>query len=104
MARYYGIIGYAERKETDPGVWVDTITEKCYKGDIIRNLRTLENSNKVNNDINVSNRISIVADPYAMNNFQNIKYATFMGTKWMVKDVEVLYPRLILSLGGLYNE
>lgn len=104
MSRYYGIIGYAERIQTDPGVWVDTITEKYYKGDFIRNVRTLDNPNKVNNDINISNKISIVADPYAMQNFHLIKYATYMGTKWIVKDVEVLYPRLILSLGGVYNE
>lgn len=104
MARYCGIIGYAETKETDPGVWVDTITEKCYKGDILRNVRTLENPNKVNNDINISNKISIIADPYAMEHFAKIKYAVFGGVKWNVKDVEVSYPRLILSLGGLYNE
>lgn len=104
MAKYYGKIGYAETKQTDPGVWDSTIVEKYYKGDIIRNVRMLENPNKVNNDINISNKISIVADPYAMQNFHTIKYAIYMGVKWMVKDVEVLYPRLILSLGGVYNE
>lgn len=104
MARYYGKIGYAESKETDPGVWVDVITEKCYKGDFIKNSRVLENYNKVNNDINIANKISIVADPYAMKNFHHIKYATYMGTKWIVKDIEVLYPRLVLILGGEYHE
>lgn len=104
MARYYGKIGYVVTEETTPGVWTDTITEKYYKGDFIKNTRVLDVSGKVNSDINISNRISIVADPYAMQNFHMIKYAVYMGVKWIVKDVEVLYPRLILSLGGEYNE
>lgn len=102
--KWYGLIGFAELKETTPGVWTPQITERNYRGDLVRNTRRLQSTDKVNDDININNQISIVADPYANMNFHTIKYATFMGTKWKVSDVEVQYPRLILSLGGVYNE
>lgn len=103
MAKYYGKIGYAETVETAPGVWKEQITERNYFGDLTRITRRLQSSDKVNDDINISNELSIVADPYAMNNFHSMRYAEFMGTRWKVSNVEVQYPRLILSLGGLYN-
>ena len=104
MAKYYGIIGYATNTvETEPGVWDDEIDEKEVVGDILGNSRSLENSGDINDNINIANKISIVADPYAMSNFHSIRYAEFMGTKWKVSNVEVQYPRLILILGGVYN-
>ena len=101
--RYYGSVGYEETVETSKGVFEEKIIPREYYGDVIRNNRKLENSGEVNDSINVNNQISIVADPYAMNNFWKIRYATFMGQKWKVKDVDVEFPRLILTLGGLYN-
>lgn len=103
MAKFYGAIGYAKTVETMPGVWTEQITERDYYGDVIRNSRRLQSSDKVNDDINISNQISIVADPYAINNFHSMRYAEFMGAKWKISDVEVQYPRLLLTLGGLYN-
>lgn len=103
MAKFYGTIGYAKTVETMPGVWTEQITERDYYGDVIRNSRRLQSSDKVNDDINISNQISIVADPYAINNFHSMRYAEFMGAKWKISDVEVQYPRLLLTLGGLYN-
>lgn len=103
MAKYYGKIGYNESVETTPGVWEEKITERSYYGDVVRNARRLQSTDKVNDDINVNNEISIVADPYAMNNFHSMRYVEFMGAKWKVSNVEVQYPRLILTLGGLYN-
>lgn len=103
MAKFYGAIGYAKTVETMPGVWTEQITERDYYGDVIRNSRRLHSSDKVNDDININNQISIVADPYAINNFHSMRYAEFMGAKWKISDVEVQYPRLLLTLGGLYN-
>ena len=103
MAKYYGVIGYAETTETSPGVWTERITERSYYGDIIKNNRNLQNSEYLNDNINVSNQISIVADPYAIANFHAIRYAEFMGAKWKVPSVDVQTPRLLLTLGGLYN-
>ena len=103
MSKWFGKIGYAVTEETTPGVWVEQITERTYYGDIIRNTRRLQTSDKLNDDINVSNEISIVADPFARENFHAMRYIEFMGTRWKVSSVEVQYPRLILSLGGVYN-
>jgi hypothetical protein len=103
MAKYYGSVGYEETVEKEPGIFVEEIMSREYYGDVVRNNRKLENSGEINDSINVGNKISIVADPYAIQNFWKIRYATFMGQKWKVKDVDVEFPRLILTLGGLYN-
>ncbi len=103
MAKFYGKIGYANTVETKPGVYEEQIVERYYYGDLIRNSRRLQSADQVNDDINISNEISIVADPYATNNFHTMRYAVFMGTKWKISNVEVSYPRLILTLGGVYN-
>lgn len=103
MAKYYGVIGYAATVQTEPGIYEEQIIETEYVGDVLRNTRRLREGSKINDDITISNQISIIADPYASNNFHAMRYVTFMGAKWKVSDVEVQYPRLILTLGGLYN-
>lgn len=105
MAKFYGKIGYAKTVQNTPGVWDETIIEKEYYGDLIRNTsRYQQTSSTTNDDINISNNISIVADPYASENFQHMRYVEFMGAKWKISNVEIQYPRIILSIGGLYNE
>lgn len=103
MAKFYGAIGFAEMTETEPGVWEEKITEHFYYGDVIRNRRRLQSSGQLNDNINVSNELSIISDPFANENFHSMRYAEFMGSKWKVTDVDVQYPRLILTIGGLYN-
>ena len=103
MAKYFGKIGYAEQVETAPGVWEEKITERQYYGDVVRNIRRLEPSGNLNDNINASMEISIIADPYAIQNFHAMRYVEFMGSLWKVSSVEVNYPRLILSIGGLYT-
>lgn len=96
-------IGFGVSKETSPGIWKDEITQKQYRAEIIRNSRRLQSTDKVNSNIVITNELSIIADPYAKLNFHAIRYAEFMGTKWEVTTVSVEYPRLILTLGGVYN-
>ena len=103
MAKWFGKIGFSETKETRPGVWEDIITVREYYGDVTRNTRRFQSSENLNDNIVVSNDISIVADPYAIQNFHSIRYIEFMGTKWKIDNVEVSYPRLILTLGEIYN-
>lgn len=103
MAKWYGKIGYAETVETEPGIWEDVFTERSYYGDLIRNTRRLQSSSSVNDDVVVSNQISIVADPYANEHIFAMRYIEFQGAKWKISDVEVQHPRLILTLGGVYN-
>jgi hypothetical protein len=103
MAKFYGAIGYAETAETKPGVWKEQITEKMYYGDFIRNTRRLQIADQLNDNINVANEIGIVSDPFANANFHSMRYVEFMGAKWKITNVEVQYPRLILTIGGVYN-
>lgn len=105
MGKFFGAIGYGETKETPPdsGVWQDVITEHQYYGDVVRNTRRMENGSQLNDDINVDNLISIVADAFAFENFHSIRYVKWMGALWKVPKVEVQRPRLILTIGGVYN-
>lgn len=103
MAKFYGAIGYGVSAEAAPGVWKDVITERNYYGDVVRNTRTLLDGEKVNNDLSVNNSISIVADAYANENFFAIRYIRWMGALWLVSEVEVQSPRLLLRLGSVYN-
>lgn len=103
MAKYYGEIGYSETKEVRPGVWEEHITERKHYGDILRNFRRQNQGDKVIPDLSVSNAISIVADAYASTHFFAIRYIKWAGAYWLVSNVEVVSPRLILTLGGVYN-
>ena len=103
MAKFYGQIGYAEPAETSPGVWVDKMTEHPAKGDVLRDQRKLESGENVNDDISLNNQFSIVADPYALGHYFAIRYVKWMGGYWKVTNVEVQYPRLLLTIGGLYR-
>ncbi len=103
MAKWYGAIGYAETVEVRPGVKEEQITELNYFGDLVRNSRRLISTDQLNDNINVANEISILADPFAEQNFHNMRYVEFMGAKWKISNVDVQRPRLILTLGGLYN-
>lgn len=105
MSKFYGEVGFgiSTQKETAPGVWECIPVSKKYYGDILQNnYRNQNNNSTTNDDIIITNRISIVADPYAHNNFHEIKYVVWKGIKWKVISVEETFPRLILNLGGTY--
>ena len=103
MAKFYGTVGYVNTVETEPGMWEEQKTERQYSGELVKNTRRLESSGGVNDNVNISNEVSIVADPYAYENFHAMRYIKFMGAKWKISNVEVRYPRLILTIGGVYN-
>lgn len=103
MARFHGVIGYGETVETGVSVFQDVITERAYYGDVVRNSRTLQEAEKVNFDLSVGNSISVVADGYANEHFHAIRYVEWAGSRWIVTEVEVQPPRLLLRLGGVYN-
>lgn len=104
MAKFYDAVGYAEMVEDTPGVWTEHIVERKYNGDVLSNNRQLTPDDKLNDDIKLSNRISIIADPYAMHNYFNIRYVKYMGAKWKVSSVDASHrPRMVLTTGELYN-
>lgn len=103
MSKWSGNIGFFTTEETSPGVWEEQIVERQYYGDILHNYKQ-SGEVDINSDINISNNFSIVVDPFAYENFHHMRYVTFMGTKWKINSVEVEYPRLTLSVGGIYDE
>lgn len=103
MNKWYGNVGFSETTEVEPGLYEPQIVDRPYYGDISSNRWKRQNSGGVNDNINLSNQISIVSDPYAVQHCSAITYVEIMGVKWKVSDVEIQYPRLILSVGDVWN-
>ena len=104
MAKFYGEIGYAETIETAPGVWIEQITVRNYYGDVVRNTSKTRSGEHLNDNLVLDNKLSIVADPFAYEKFYAMRYVKWMGSLWKIESVEVLRPRLILTIGGVYHE
>lgn len=103
MPKFYGAIGFVKTVETAPGIWEASETIKKYCGDLVRNQRRWEQGDAINEDLTVSNEVSIVADKFAMENIDAIKWVEVMGHKWRVSSVTITYPRIVLTVGGVYN-
>ena len=103
MDRFCGKIGFISSEESEPGVWTDKVIEREYRGEIKRNVRKWNSTEYLNDDVNISNSISIVADSYVYDNLYAMKYIHFSGALWKINDIEIQSPRIILSIGGLYN-
>ena len=104
MAKYHGHVGYAIDEEVLPGVWKEQITEYEYYGDIVKNRASVNQNSTTSGRVIINNSISIIADPFAYENFYAIRYVTYLGKKWNVSMIDIERPRLLLTLGGLYNE
>ena len=101
--KFYGPVGFSETVEKRKGVKVQQPIEFNYSGDVLKRSVRYPKGESVNDDLNVQHQISILADPYARKHFYTIKYVKWMGAAWKVTDVSVQYPRLVLTLGGVYN-
>lgn len=102
--RYYGELGFFKTIETEPGLYSEELHKACYYGNVEKDFSKTGSTDKINSDIGISMQISIMADAYAIENFRYLRYAEYMGIKWRVVSVEPMHPRLILTLGGEYNE
>ena len=104
MAKFYGSIGFVKTVETETDVWETVETVKRYCGDLVRNQRRWEDkSDTINENLTVSNEVSIVADKFAYDNLDAMKWVEVMGSKWKVNSVTIDYPRIVLTVGGVYN-
>ncbi len=103
MDRFHGFLGYGIQTEVEPSVWEDTIIEREVYGEIKKNRARTTNAGNVNNDITLSNTISIMTNAYFMNNYQMIRYVRFNGQYWSISEIELNYPRANITLGGVYN-
>lgn len=103
MAKFAGKIGFSETVETSPGIWTSEIIEKNYVGDVLNTSLRYKKETQINDNITLSKRISIIADIFVNNNLHSIKYVTYLNTKWLITEIDIQYPRVILTLGGVYN-
>ena len=104
MAKWYGKVGYVKHVQTAPSVWTDEETIKEYYGDTYRiSHQWATNSDSTNDDFTANHQISIIADQYACSNCHFIRWVEFMGARWKVKSFEVKPPRLVLTIGGVWN-
>lgn len=103
MAKWYGVIGFAETVEVEPGIWEERIIEREYYGELLGNSRRIQATSSVNDDVLISNEISVLMDPYAVSHFHAMRYASFGDAEWKVTNIEVQYSRLLLTLGGVWN-
>lgn len=108
MARFHGVVGFIRTIEYDPinhpSVWKEVATEREYYGDVMRNTRRWDqNGNGTNENLVINNTISIVADSFANENIGAMKYVKWHGDLWNITNIEIQRPRIILTIGGLYN-
>jgi hypothetical protein len=103
MTKFYGTVGYAVETEIRPGVWIPKIEKRTYYGDVVKIVRRVENGGYLNDNITIGNQFSLVADDYAFTHMHMMRYIEWQGAKWAVKSVEVNRPRLVVSVGGVYN-
>ena len=103
MAKFHGAIGYVRTEETSPDVYSEVITEKNYFGDVIRDVKRLEEGDRFNDNVTIANRFSVIGDSFAYDNIGAIRYIKWGGVAWKVSSVEIQRPRLILTVGGVYN-
>lgn len=103
MAKFYGQIGYVNSVETSAGVWTDQSVERTYYGDILENNSRWQDGEHLNDNLTLNNRISIIADPFVHANSNKIRYINWMGAYWEVTNIKTQRPRLILTIGGVYN-
>lgn len=103
MAKWFGKVGYIKTEETAPGVFEEVKTEIEYYGDLTRNHRRWESSKELNDNVTLQSEVSIISDHYALQNFQYIRYIEYMGSYWKVTSVDVQYPRIVMSIGGVYS-
>lgn len=105
MAKFVGKIGFVRDVETYPGsgIFVEEAKDKTYRGDILMNFNRWQDASKVNEDLTIDNKFSFVSDSFALRNIGDMRYMEYLGTKWKIKSVEINYPRINITVGGLYN-
>lgn len=103
MAKYKGLIGFVRNEERESGIWEDVVTEKKYRGDILKNNQRFNVGNTTSGELKITNQFSIVGNSYAFDHISDIRYLEWRGNRWVVDTVEIEYPRLVMTIGGLYN-
>lgn len=101
--KFFGKIGFTTQRKSQPGIWTSSAEEREAYGDVLSNVRRWENDGQVNDDISTTNRISILANRFFYEHLGAMRYVKWNGTAWKISSAEVVRPRIILTLGGVYN-
>ena len=94
MAKFAGLVGYVTQEETAPGVWSPVEQTRMMKGDFYMESSRHQNGDKVNKDIALNHRVSLVGDAYAFANYYAIRWIEIKGVKWEVTSIEVKRPQI----------
>lgn len=101
--KYYGYIGFLSTEDTGDGVWTPRIKRKLYSGDILRMARNKDSGEHINDGLRITTMVSLYIDPWFEENLSQIRYIEYMNAKWDVSYVDIQYPRINITLGGLYH-
>lgn len=104
MAKFCGKIGFVESVKKGPGIFVEKNSERKYRGEVIRNTRRWNSGDNMNASLQTTNQISIVADAFAINNLQRMRYVEYSGVFWSIASADLQRPRIVLSLGDIYHK
>lgn len=105
MARFVGKVGFAMTEETRPSIYEEVYRERTYKGDLIRKSRQWSPTEHLNDDIQIANDISIIADSFAIMNLGVMRYVYWMNQYFKISSASIDNDRhrITLSLGGVFN-
>lgn len=101
--RYSGAIGIAVQTEKSPGIWEDTITEVPKLGDVVQRTEVLGSADSVLPQYRTTTSISVLSDGVLKENYENLRYVTYMGKRWTIASAVIDAPRLVLYIGEVYN-
>ena len=109
MSKWHGLIGFETQVEVSPGpgkatVWKTEIVPRHYYGDVTRLVKRYDHGDKINDDLSINNQFSVISDPYAIQNYWNMKWIEWGGQKWKVSEITVEPPRLTINIGGIYQD
>lgn len=92
-------------EETRPGIYEEKYVERYYKGDVIRSSRRWDPSEHLNDNLTISNDISIISDDFVNQNLGAMRYLILMNQKYEIVSatIDTDKHRITLSLGSVFN-
>lgn len=103
MARFHGLIGFVQTKETSPGVFVEDEIARYYFGDVKRYGYRWDHGYGINDHPVVTNYIEIIADDFSIKNVGYMRWIEWNGVKWSINSAEINRPRITITFAGVYN-
>lgn len=95
-------IGFGINQEVEPDIHDDDIIERQYRGEILRNARRFEQMDSLSGGVQINNQLSLLGDSFLFEHLTDIRYVTHRNQRWTA-TIEEQYPRITVTLGGLYN-